>query len=443
MLPRVRSQSTVWGSYSAPAAAPEAPQPPRGAGAGPRVLLLDEEWAATVHVAAALAAAGCTVHAFTPGKPDTRFLDGVLARIEAPPVDSAAYLPALARIVDSGRFDHVIGLTDPTLHALWSAPRSWEALDYPRTTPHQRAVLRNKRLQLECARSAGVRCPDYREVATVAGVADAVRSLGLPVVVKGVAGVGGQTVRIAESEAEAAAHWRAFPGEEPAFLQRYVHGATYLVGGLFADGAPLRVYAAEKTEMVPALTGPSVRLRTVDEPELVAAALAVFRELRWSGIASADFVRGADGRFYFLEVNPRPWGSVAAVAAAGVDLFGPLAALLAGGDPAPQLAWRAGVDRALFPQYMQARAAGGTLPALARALCDPAAWRAAPWHRPALLLHLARWPWRDWVEARRARAAAARTPPHPAPSPAPRPPRSSRRARASAGGASSRRSARS
>ena len=443
MTAPVRSRPAVWGTYTAPVAVAEAPRPPRAAGVGPSVLLLDEEWAATAHVATALAAAGCTVHAFTPGKGDTRFLDGVLTRIEAPPVTSPAYLPALARIVESGRFDHVIGLTDATLHALWSAPRSWEALDFPRTTLHQRDVLRNKRLQLECARSVGVRCPDYREVATVAAVADAVGSLGLPVVVKGVAGVGGQTVRIAESAVEAAAYWRAMPAEEPAFLQRYVHGATYLVGGLFADGAPLRIYAAEKTEMLPARTGPSVRLRTVDEPELVAAALAVFRELRWSGIASADFVRGADGHFYFLEVNPRPWGSVGAVAAAGVDLFGPLAALLAGGDPAPRLGWRSGVDRALFPQYAQARAADGTVSSLARALFDPAVWRAAPWQSPALLLHLARWPWWQWNDARRARAAAARTPQRPAPSPAPRPLRSSRRAIVSAGAASSYRTARS
>lgn len=365
------------------------------------MLLLDEEWAATPHIAVALSAAGCTVHAFTCGTADTRFLGGALERTAAPPAHSAAYLPALARLVAHGEFDHVLALSDATLHALWSAPRDWEALDYPRAAAWQRDVLRNKRLQLELARAAGVLCPDYRTVHDGATIADAVRALGVPVVVKGVAGAGGQTVRIAGSALDAEARWREMPGGgEPAFLQRYVHGATYLVGGLFDDGVPLRVYAAEKTEMHPPLTGPSVRLRTVDDEALVAAALAVFRALRWSGVASADFVRGADGRFYFLEVNPRPWGAVAAAAAAGVDLFTPLAALLAGRVPDAQLGWRAGVDRALFPQHLEARAQGGTVLALARAVADVRGWRAAPWHNPGLVLHLSRWLWWTWRRAR-------------------------------------------
>jgi predicted ATP-grasp superfamily ATP-dependent carboligase len=152
--------------------------------------------------------------------------------------------------------------------------------------------------------------------------------------------------------------------------------------------------------MSPPRTGPSVRLRTVDDAELVAAALAVFRALRWSGLASADFIRDVEGRFYFLEVNPRPWGSIAAAEAAGVDLFTPLAQLLTGGTPAPQLACRAGTSSTLFPQHMQALAAGGTLGSLGRALADVSAWRAAPWHRPGLVLHLLRWPWWQWRRAR-------------------------------------------
>src|SRR5436309_3559890 len=61
-----------------------------------------------------------------------------------------------------------------------------------------------------------------------------------------------------------------------------------------------------------------------------AAALRVFHELRWTGLASADFIRRGCGSYAFLEVNPRPWGSIAAARSAGVDLFTPFAELLVG-----------------------------------------------------------------------------------------------------------------
>jgi hypothetical protein len=214
-------------------------------------------------------------------------------------------------------------------------------------------------------------------------------------------------VHIAHGEDEAVERWRSLQDDAPAFLQRHVAGPTYLVGGLFDRGEPLRLYAAEKIEVHPVPTGGSLRLETVADPELVAAAVAVFRRLGWTGLASADFIRGADGRCYFLEINPRPWGSVAAARAAGVDLFAPLAGMLTGRPPAASLGYRAGVRSTLFPQRMLVAAGTGTWGGLVRILLDGGAWRAAPWRQPGVLAHLARWPWWEWARARRARIAAA------------------------------------
>jgi biotin carboxylase len=374
---------------------------------GPRVLLLDSGWAATPYVAAALTRAGCTVHAFSEEDGDTRFAERYFTRTMAPPAASAEYLPALGAVVRSGAFDHVLPLSEDVLRVLWAAPPAWEGLVYPRTEPWQRAVVGNKRLQMELATRSGVEVPEFLAPSDERGVARAVEALGLPVVVKGVDSAGGKDVHIATSYADALRHWQADGGVEPPLLQRYVHGPTLLVGGLFLDGEPLRLYAAEKSEMYPPDTGPSIRLRTVDDRALIDPALVVFRALRWTGVASADLMRGADGRYRFLEVNPRPWGSVAVVEAAGVDLFTPLAELLRGGTPAAHLDFATGVDRLLFPQYMQARVEQGTVAALVRALCDVRAWRAAPWRFPGLVLHFARWPWRSWRRARRSRATAS------------------------------------
>jgi hypothetical protein len=53
-----------------------------------------------------------------------------------------------------------------------------------------------------------------------------------------------------------------------------------------------------------------------------------------------------------LEINPRPWGSIAAAAAVGVELWTAFADVLAGRVPAPDLAFVAGVESRIFPRYL-------------------------------------------------------------------------------------------
>ena len=79
-----------------------------------------------------------------------------------------------------------------------------------------------------------------------------------------------------------------------------------------ARAAAARATPARKVAQYPPLVGPASRLETVDEPALLASALAVFAALELTGLASADFIRRRNGTFAFLEVNPRPWGSISA-----------------------------------------------------------------------------------------------------------------------------------
>jgi hypothetical protein len=76
------------------------------------------------------------------------------------------------------------------------------------------------------------------------------------------------------------------------------------------------------------------------------------RELRLSGLASIDLMQLSDGEYCPLEINPRPWGSIAAAATANVDLFSPLAACLAGHVLAPELHYAADVGCRIFPRYL-------------------------------------------------------------------------------------------
>ncbi|MEO6828416.1 MAG: hypothetical protein ABI164_01300, partial [Acidobacteriaceae bacterium] len=138
--------------------------------------------------------------------------------------------------------------------------------------------------------------PEQQPVSTPASVEKTIHLLGLPIVVKGAVGTGGSTVRLAHTMDEVLAAIAKISREGSCFLQQHIVGPTFLVGGLFRDGEPLRLYAGGKTECAHP-TGPSLRLRSERNDKLMAEALAVFRANRWTGLASVDMMRGADVKY--------------------------------------------------------------------------------------------------------------------------------------------------
>jgi biotin carboxylase len=224
---------------------------------------------------------------------------------------------------------------------------AWSDRIFPRPSARYRALLRDKYC-LSAFVSQCAHIPEQRRLDE--GVGAAIESLGLPMVVKGVAGSGGRKTRIVRSLGEATAAAARLRREGmPSFAQRYVSGPTFLVGGTFSQGRPLRIYAGVKLAQYPPRTGPASLIESVRDDQLIEQASRVFAALEWSGVASADFVRDAQGRYWFLEMNPRPWGSIAAAKASGVDLWSPLAAMLAGEESSADLRFAEGVAYSIVP----------------------------------------------------------------------------------------------
>jgi hypothetical protein len=314
------------------------------------LLLLDEGFMSGAVTAIGLRDAGCrvTIVAATGGRGQ---YDGRnIAWSLGPKVMSGEFVARINSLVRHGDFDHVLALTEPIQARLADASVSWRDRIYPRVAPWQQRLLGSKRLLSEHVAARGVATPAHRRVRSAREVRAAIDTLGLPVVVKGDRGRGGANTYIVDTLSAAVAKVDAIQrnGAE-CFLQRYVTGRTYLVGGVFHEGCPVRLYAAEKLAQHPSRTGPGTRLRSVIHGALLEPALAVVRALCWTGIASVDFIRDARGRFLFLELNPRPWGSIAAAAEASVDLFGPLASLLRNELPTPKLEYRRNVETAVLP----------------------------------------------------------------------------------------------
>ena len=316
------------------------------------MLIVDEGWGQTLALASSLEDSGLAVTVLTADGGHARYRRRSVQWASVPPIASADFLPHLERWMATP-FDHVLPLTEDAMWRLVDARPAWAARIFPCIDDRQRALLRDKHVLVEHLATLGFAVPRHHRLTASLDLDAVVRDLGLPLVIKGATGVAGSRVRIVESRPTLAAvvsRARALGGEWIA--QEYVPGPTCLVGGLFLDGEPLRLYAAEKLEQHPPRTGPAIRLRSDDHAALLDAGVRVFRELRWTGFASADLIRDADGRHLMLEVNPRLWGSVAGATAAGVDLFAPFAELLAGRVPAPDLGFAADRDCRIFPRYL-------------------------------------------------------------------------------------------
>lgn len=343
-----------------------------------KVLIIEEGWGATLHLAHALAELGLDVSVATANGRNARYRHRNVDWWSLPRSDSPDYLSALDRIVADRNFDRVLPLTEALMWRTWDAWRGADRL-FPVLDSVQRALLRNKHRLVEHMGARGIPVP--RQVPLTAA-----RDLGLPVVVKGASGAGGARVEIVDTDdARERAVRRASRCGGEWVAQEWLPGPTFLVGGLCHEGRALRIYAAEKLEQYPPRTGPAIRLRSTRADELVDAALRVFAELRLTGLASADFMRRPDGTYVLLEVNPRPWGSIAGAQSAGVDLFTPYAALLAGRVPAPDLAFVENDECRIFPRYLMSaryRSFGGAM----RVLVDLLGNQGRGWRDPRFAL---------------------------------------------------------
>ncbi|HTJ46372.1 MAG TPA: ATP-grasp domain-containing protein [Kofleriaceae bacterium] len=345
-----------------------------------RVLLVEEGWHSTMYLARALADAGHDVTALTANGTAASCTHRGVRWISGPRVDSPPFTASLAQIAPA--FDRILPLTEPAMIRLWDASGPWSDRLWPHAEPWQRRLVRDKHALVAHMAAKGIEVPAQRPIG------DELERL--PVVIKGATGCGGRMVRIVETrDALASARARAARLGGEWVAQELLPGPTYLFGGLFDRGAPVRIYAGRKLEQHPPRTGGAIALRSVADDALVELGVRAMRELRWTGFASADLMRRADGRPVLVEINPRLWGSLAGAQAAGVDLFTPFAALFGGCAPAPDLRFAPERDCWIFPRYLNA-AAHRNLGGARRALRDLRGDQGEDWRDPRFVVHILR-----------------------------------------------------
>jgi len=175
---------------------------------------------------------------------------------------------------------------------------------------------RARQLAQECGLPV---CPGTDEaVSDLAEVQTFVDTIGYPVILKAAMGGGGRGMRVvrsaselAESFTRASSEAKAAFGDGRVFVERYVENPRHVEVQILADHHGNVVHLGERdcsvqrrhqkvVEMAPA-----VNLDATVRARLHADAVKLARHVGYRNAGTVEFMVAADGRHYFLEVNPR------------------------------------------------------------------------------------------------------------------------------------------
>jgi len=182
------------------------------------------------------------------------------------------------------------------------------------------AAMGNKAAAKRRMIDAGVPCvPGYQGAdQSDANLETEARRIGLPVMVKAAAGGGGRGMRLVEREADLLDAIRTARTEaESAFgsgeliLEKAVVDARHVEIQVFADSHGNVIHLGERDCSVQRRhqkvieEAPSPAVDAGLRGRMGAAAVAAARAIGYRGAGTVEFLLGADGAFYFLEMNTR------------------------------------------------------------------------------------------------------------------------------------------
>jgi hypothetical protein len=185
----------------------------------------------------------------------------------------------------------------------------------------------DKGLQVALARECGFNVPDSAVVRTASEASQFAAAQGFPIILKS-----SQCVPIDEgrkrrcptwicaSERELARALAQWGERTPLLAQRYIVGTGEGVFGLAAiDG--VRAWSAHRRlrMMNPQGSGSSACMSVSVAPELKRSVSAFVQRTGWRGLFMIELLRDTEGKVWFVELNGRPWGSMALARRQGLE----------------------------------------------------------------------------------------------------------------------------
>ncbi|PLX49264.1 MAG: hypothetical protein C0613_07835 [Desulfobulbaceae bacterium] len=294
----------------------------------PRILILDGHWNKSVAAIRSLARAGYQVSVAE----SSRLAAGMLSRYPvrritypAPRHEPAAFLASLEQQVAGNRYDVVLPMELATLLLI--------AQERQRFSPHvhlpfaEYDILRQaagKIAASTAAHSAGIAGPAWQPVNPTSTADQLADKLGLPLVLKPDMGEGGRGLIYCHNMAELSHALNTIQKQPQAYLaQTLVAEGGYGLGVsvLMDDNQTvLASFTHKRLREFPVRGGPSSLRQATHHLQAEEDAVTLLKKIKFSGVAMVEFkVEPVSNQAFFLEINPRFWGSLPLAIAAGVD----------------------------------------------------------------------------------------------------------------------------
>lgn len=247
---------------------------------------------------------------------EREFDDGFL--MPYPSVGPQEYLARLREIDDLCGLDVLIPCLDVELPVLQCLTRELREAKIAAVLPSRASLNRRAKHQLpQLAKEVGVKVPETMPVVDALEVMQAVKTLGLPLVVKG-PHYDAEVVQSVDAAIAAFNRLLAAWGG-PILLQKFVRGEEYNVAAVRDDVsgncASVTMHKTLITRLGKAWAGV-----TIDDPEIRVCSDKLISGLNWSGGCEVELLKDQTGQLYLIEFNPRlpAWNYLSA--AAGVNL---------------------------------------------------------------------------------------------------------------------------
>ncbi len=339
------------------------------------VLVGPADWPQNIYLAEAIFNSGYRVEFVTTPWAFANALPWLhLCQVES--FDSDALAGVIRSAHENDRVRWIIPLAEDTIWAIRDLLPHSEKVFSPLSEENTARLLSKQSMQ-RFAAGLGITVPREFAIDSLNAAMLASHSLGFPCVLKGEAGCAGAQVAICHNEQELSLSWARLKEKKPS-LQQFIDGNSWAAGGFFDKGQPVRVHIYEKLAQSPPRIGPPTRIRHDSPIELREALFLIAKSMKWTGFLQVDFIRAADGQFFFLEINPRPWGSMTAANVVGSDIFGPFIDLLHDRRLKPCLENGDGWSGYVFPKPVINQLSSGQLVGACLALLAPKFWLSIP-----------------------------------------------------------------
>lgn len=238
-----------------------------------------------------------------------------------------AFARDIINLLRRGSYNQLIAVSAKDYESL--APHLGEINQYAKFICHDSEIINVAFSKVECLRAAeslGLPVAKYVIPASLLDVEAAKRELRFPVVLRKRKEGEKKSVVVVETPQELIGAMQTFSrnSDKPApesfpIIQEQLRGDGYGFFGLYDCAQLKRFFMHRRIRELPVSGGPSTIAESVFDERLLGYGKKLLDHFRWHGVAMVEFKKGDDGEFYFIEVNPKFWGSLELAIVSGVN----------------------------------------------------------------------------------------------------------------------------